>query len=426
MRRLQIIILAGDASSDHAAQRRDEFAMQWPADEPAEFIVHQADRLTDAQLGVIDAAVVTAKNVDELLGMGPLRLQLEDASVPTVLLLGDTSAIALQNGSGTMVDCWTSSTDLIAAKLIGLLHRHGEVRQLRRELAMAERFQGGLQGEIERMHDELQLAAVVQRDFIPRDLPHLHGMEFAVLWRPANYVSGDIYEVLQLDEDHVGVFVADAVGHGVPAALMTMVICRSLVLTRGVGSSVEVVAPSEVLGRLNASLIQRQGRTTRFATAVYATINCRERRLTLAGAGHPPPLLLRQTTAVESLETAGGLLGVFADEQFEEISLDLAEDDRLLLFSDGFEQAFPAGRGDRLVLQRPTRRYLDEFARLIDAPDAHRMTQIIAEQVDRQAGSLHQSDDLTLISVRAGPRSIAALRPCGGRRPNRELPETSR
>jgi serine phosphatase RsbU (regulator of sigma subunit) len=411
MRRLKIIIVAGDASRDHAAARRHEFASQWPVDEPAEFIARPADRLREQEIDEIDAVILVAQHIEDLLTLGPIRLQLEDAGIPVMLLLADSTAMALQIGSGALVDCWSSSTNLIAAKLIGLLHRHREVRQLRRELAMAERFQGGLQGEIERMHDELQLAAVVQRDFIPRDLPHLHGMEFSVLWRPANYVSGDIYEIVQLDEDHVGVFVADAVGHGVPAALMTMVICRSLVLTRSVGTSVEVVPPSEVLGRLNASLIQRQGRTTRFATAVYATINCRERRVTLAGAGHPPPLLLRQTTAVESLETAGGLLGVFADERFEEISVELAEDDRLLLFSDGFEQAFPAGRGDRLVLQRPTRRYLDEFARLIDAPDAHRMTQLITAQVDQQAGSLHQSDDLTLIGIRAGPRTLAASAP---------------
>ena len=175
--------------------------------------------------------------------------------------------------SGALVKPLDEDDRVIAAALCGLLHRQPEVRHLRHEVALARRCHGGLESRISRIQDELQLAAMVQRELLPASLPKVMGLDFGVLWRPAHYVSGDIYDVARLDDDHVGVFIADAVGHGVPAALMTMVICRSLVPKLVSGSSYRLLEPAEVLDRLNHDMIRRQGRSTRFATAAYALID---------------------------------------------------------------------------------------------------------------------------------------------------------
>jgi sigma-B regulation protein RsbU (phosphoserine phosphatase) len=303
---------------------------------------------------------------------------------------------------GTLIELFDRDDQTLCSKLEGMLHRQEAVKRLQTEVSIAHRCHGGLQGEIARMHEELQLAAMVQREFLPRELPHLYGVEFAALWRPAHYVSGDIYDIARLDDDHVGVFIADAVGHGVPAALMTMVICRSLTTKIITGNAYQLIEPAEVLARLNRDMIRRQGRTTRFATAVYAIVNCRSREVRLAGAGHPPPLLLGADGSTRSIEPAGGLLGVFEDETYEQVSFDVAVGDRLLMYSDGFEQAFPKAQADAYERKLPNNRYREEFEQLAAAATPQEMVSTISRRLDDQTGSLHQLDDLTMICMRAG------------------------
>ena len=77
-----------------------------------------------------------------------------------------------------------------------------------------------------RLDEELRLAAKLQQDFLPKQLPQVGPIHFHSLFRPAGYVSGDLYDVMRLDEKRVGFFPVDAVGHGMPAALLTMFIKR--------------------------------------------------------------------------------------------------------------------------------------------------------------------------------------------------------
>ncbi|MCA9292070.1 MAG: serine/threonine-protein phosphatase, partial [Phycisphaerales bacterium] len=288
-----------------------------------------------------------------------------------------------------------------AAMLAGLASRQPEVDELCRDIDMMQRYQGGLGLEMAKLHEELQLAAMVQRDFLPTPLEPLHGVSSDVLWRPANYVSGDIFDLVRLDDDHIGIFLADAVGHGVPAALMTMMIHQSLRTTERLGADRRLLKPSEVLGRLNMEMIRRHAGSSRFATAVYALLDCRSRTLTVAGAGHPPPLLLSADGSVSELDTPGSLLGIFPGEVYDDMSHELAVDDRLLIYSDGFEQAFPNAGHEAYSRRLPTSRYRDEFIRLREAGSAAEMIAELSHRVDQQRGSLHQIDDLTLICVHA-------------------------
>jgi phosphoserine phosphatase RsbU/P len=389
-----------DALADSICRR---LAAAWRAGVPASFHVAgntsalepESVKTTDAVLLIADTQATQSVMLN-LLGM------LEEAGLPVLALMGDDPG---PNNcfefAGAAVERLDAPDDRICAMLHGLLHRQREVKRLRGEVSLSQRFHGGLKGQIAKMHEELQLAAVVQREFLPRELPGMHGVEFAALWRPTNYVSGDIYDVMRLDEDHVGVFIADAVGHGVPAALMTMVICRSLITKEITGNSYRIVPPSEVLARLNAEMIRRQGRTTRFTTAVYAVVNCRSRVLTLAGAGHPPPVRLQADGQSQLLETAGGLLGVFPDESFSQIEVELHADDRVLFYTDGFEQAFPAMAEDQYARRLPSTRYRSEFSLLATYATAGEMVDAIGSRLDDQDGSLHQVDDLTLICLLA-------------------------
>lgn len=406
------MIAAWRGQESVARSLEQRLCTMWCGAEPIEVFKTVTDDLPENDLRQLDAILLVP---DATIGQQhafPLLAAIEDAGVATLAIRTEQAApgdpLEFAQIPSLPAEC---PDETLCALIWGLLLRQRELKQLRTEIVLAQRFHGGLEGEIARIHDELQLAALVQREFLPREMPLLHQVEVAALWRPANYVSGDIYDVMRLDEDHIGVFLADAVGHGVPAALMTMIICRSLHTKVTSGSSYSLVQPSEVLTRLNREMIRRQAQTTRFATATYALVNCRTREITIASAGHPPPILLRDGQPSLPVETVGGLLGVFADEEYHQADLELRAHDRLLFYSDGFEQAFPSAEADTYERRLPSTRYREEFDRLIEASNAQEMVDMLRERVDDQCGSLHQVDDLTLLCLHAAPLTQGAGAP---------------
>ena len=324
------------------------------------------------------------------------------------LSLGVQSQLAAAEAAGTPVlrasalptvaETAPAFHDLVANAAALLLRQSIELqRTIRRERGAAE--------TVRRIDAELAEAARLQREFLPRRLPRHRLLECAVLWRPAWHVSGDTYDAIRLDRDRIGVFIADAVGHGLTAAIVAMGLSRRLQLfderrERG------PLEPAEVLRRLNDELVACRSELIWFATAAYAVFDLRRGEVTVASAGHPPPLLQRSGEAMRPLTTTGGLLGIFPNERFEQRTEILREDDRLLLHSDGFEQAF-------LDLDDPHadphRGYLEAFEALRDCTSATAM----AERIERRISSLRsrpgQSDDLTLLCTRFGSGAVAAV-----------------
>ncbi len=405
MNRWNVIICPLDGQNDVGIRWQKSLTQHWPTDiHPIVTNIMGLEDLNSAEYELIDLVLfIVGQSYDSSLALHALAM-LEEACVPVTSLYTNTPD---ENDvflfAGALLDPVDTQPELLCAKLQGLLHRQSMIRQLRQEVSVAQRFQGGLRGEISRMHEELQLAAMVQREFLPREIPSLHGIDFGVLWRPASYISGDIYDIMRLDEDHIGLFIADAVGHGVPAALMTMVISRSLVTRERSNQSLRILEPWEVMSRLNTEMIRLQGQTTRFATGAYALINCRSRELRLAGAGHPPPLLLSADNEIKQLETQGGLLGIFEDETYNQIEIELAVGDRMLAYSDGFEQAFPLTSEDDYERRLPTMRYKEVFLESASAETPQEMVQILGQRLDDESGSLHQVDDLTFICMHTFP-----------------------
>ncbi|MCC6660835.1 MAG: SpoIIE family protein phosphatase [Phycisphaerales bacterium] len=343
-------------------------------------------------------------------GVPPVTLyQLVDllhrALVPGVILLPSPGpeAAALR-GSGVLVEPWDADPEFLATVLFTLAERQPVVGSLSRELGLAMRQHGGFQGEITRMHDELNLAAAIQSELLPKSLPQPRTLDLGVVFRPVGYVSGDIYDAAQLDDDHLGFFIADAVGHGVPAALMTMVISRSLGMTRVDGGRRTILDPCEAMSRLNAELLRGRRQSPRFGTAAYGVVNTRTHEVRVCGAGHPQPLLVRAGGGVERIETDGPLLGVFPDEEFGQVTLTLRRGETLVLYSDGLETAFSPP--DQEPGLRRVGRHVAEVGELawLDPSRGRTLPQAIEDLsglLDQQAGSLHQVDDITVLALGA-------------------------
>lgn len=320
---------------------------------------------------------------------------------PAVLLMERPEDWRLFQRHGVIFESVHTPAPTLAAMLYALQERQSTVRLLAREVQLAQRCQGGIRSEMDRLHEELHLAAAIQREITSSAVPNLPGLDIAVLYRPVNFVSGDVYSVRDLGEGRAAFFVADAVGHGVPAALLTMVLTSSLI-TSGTDASGKssLLEPAEVLARLNRRLCSSCLGSGRFATAVYGVVDSRSRRVTVAGAGHPHPIVLSANGSRE-VETSGPLLGVFEDGQFDQISLDLDEHDTMLLYTDGLDAAFM--EGERTSAARLRRdQWVARLARAMGESGTARLPRLLTElqhRLDLQAGSLHQCDDVTAVCI---------------------------
>jgi serine phosphatase RsbU (regulator of sigma subunit) len=185
--------------------------------------------------------------------------------------------------------------------------------------------------------EQLKMAGAVQRNFLPDELPNSEKLNFSVIFRPAQWVSGDIYDVTRLDETHVGFYIADAVGHSMPAALLTMFLKQAIVMRQTTGDSYRIFEPAEVIAALNKKMAQQHLTGCLFATCCYCLLDTETMKLSCARAGHPYPLIIRKGSLPTQLEIHGGLLGVFEDAQFGQETIQLEAGDKVMLYSDGAE-----------------------------------------------------------------------------------------
>ena len=153
---------------------------------------------------------------------------------------------------------------------------------------------------VDSVKEQLRLAGLVQRDFLPAQLPNSDELQWAVTFLPAEWVSGDIYDVARIDEQHIGFYIADAVGHSMPAALLTMFIKQALVMRQTVDKNYRIFSPAEVVRNLNLKMAGQKLSGYQFATCCYCLLNVKTRQLTFARAGHPYPILLRQGRAASA------------------------------------------------------------------------------------------------------------------------------
>lgn len=316
--------------------------------------------------------------------------------IPGVILLEDPTDWRLVQRQGVIFESWNADARTLAGMLFALCERQQTVRLLGREVQLALRCQGGIRHEMDRLHEELHLAASIQREFTSSPVPQVPGLDISVLFRPVNFVSGDVYNVRDLGGGKAAFLLADAVGHGVPAALLTMVLTSGL---SSVGEHGNILAPSQVLRTLNARMCDMCLGSGRFATAVYGVIDAVTREVTVAGAGHPMPIVIGQGDSHE-IETSGPLLGVFDAAEFDQATFKLGETESLLLYTDGLEAAFPSTASRDPKEKRG--RWLSDMAKALKGEEGNAGSRMLTElqlMLDSQAGSLHQGDDVTAVCI---------------------------
>ena len=286
------------------------------------------------------------------------------------------------------------SLDEVVGRLSTLARYVPLVRRLERELDHVHRLGGQLNRYFSEIDQEMRLAGRLQRDFLPRQLPDLSGLRCAAMYRPASWVSGDMYDAFRIDEDHVGLFLADAMGHGVAAGLLTMFLRQALIPKHISGQSYTIVSPVDAMASLNQCLVQQNLPNCQFVTAVYAIYNTKKRELWLARGGHPHPLLIHPGGEIEPIRVGGSLLGLpDIPAEFDEARITLHSGDKVILYTDGLEDDFFTADDEQSVPEFSAP--LHEWAGL-GAPE---FVEALGTHLDGKEGSLHPADDITLLAL---------------------------
>ncbi len=284
----------------------------------------------------------------------------------------------------------TALLQTFASQAALALQRAGLVAQLEKQIAALEAAQAEL-AQKERMEHELELARQVQQSVLPTIFPAVPGFRFGAMNAPARQVGGDFYDVIRLDNDHLGLAIADVSDKGMPAALY-MTLTRSLLLAEGRRS----LSPLNALHQVNRLLLEL-GNANMFVTVFYGVVECSSRLMRYARAGHERPLLLRGAAAIE-LGGEGIPLGLFDDETFcpteEQISLE--PNDRLVLYTDGLVDVIdPAGQ---IFDRSPLIRLMTGFA----AHHPGELCTAVFDALEQFQGSSEQTDDMTMLVMEVG------------------------
>jgi serine phosphatase RsbU (regulator of sigma subunit) len=240
----------------------------------------------------------------------------------------------------------------------------------------------------ERLETEVQLARQIQQTFIPETLPRLDGWELAARWKTARQVGGDFYDVFELPEGKLGLFIADVADKGVPAALF-MALTRTLVRAAVIDSD----SPAEAMSRVNDLLIPdtRQGM---FVTAVYAVLDTDAKELTYVNAGHNPPLWVKQNGEVERLTRTAIALGVVGGQAVEQCTIRFESGDNLLLYTDGLTESFNAENtffGENRLLEAIITNSCSSASELLD---------VVEKALLNFVQDMPPADDLTMLVLR--------------------------
>lgn len=187
--------------------------------------------------------------------------------------------------------------------------------------------------EKEKLDQEMRLASKIQRNILPKELPHYPGLGFGALMIPAKQVGGDFYDFIPLDDHKVGIVVGDVCDKGMPAALFMALTYSSLRM-----EALRNDDPGTILRAVNRHLLQIDC-SDMFVTLLYGVFNCESREFFYARAGHPKPLLL--DGRIQSMDVPydfGQAVGIFDPVDIDEERLVVPEGGTLLIYSDGLSE----------------------------------------------------------------------------------------
>jgi len=247
--------------------------------------------------------------------------------------------------------------------------------------------------EKKRLDHDLAIARDIQRILLPAEAPIVNGFEISGVNVPARQVSGDYFDYIKVDDERLGVAIADVSGKGIPASLI-MAICRSVLRSQAIGNP----SPADVLQKVNRQLYP-DIKEDMFISMAYLVLDHVRGGVTLARAGHDAPLLYQQKSqTLTPLKTPGMVVGIDSGDVFDRLTTDvgvsLERNDCILLYTDGITEALD-NEGNEFGLER-TIASVQSSAK----EGAQAIVTRLIDDLRNFVGSTPQNDDITMIAIR--------------------------
>jgi sigma-B regulation protein RsbU (phosphoserine phosphatase) len=230
---------------------------------------------------------------------------------------------------------------------------------------------------------------------LPKAIPRIEGVDLAAFSVPALQIGGDYYDFVRVDDQRLGIAVADVSGKGVPAAIV-MSLCRSLLRVKAPGCA----SPAEVLRMMNRMLSEDLGEDM-FISMLYMVLDTRTRELAVARAGHLPPIVHPGgADAPWLVESRGIAIGMADIETFDsalaEKRATLAPGDTVVAYTDGVTEAQDDGGSEWGVLNLVKTIQITA----IEGGGASGVADNVHQKLLRFTGEAPQHDDMTLVVMR--------------------------
>ena len=364
------------------------------------------------------------KSAWRILTREPFSVVISDWMMPIVSGLELTSRIRAANFShyvytilctsravsSDVVEALDAGADDFLTKPVSMDELRGRIRAAERILKLEQRLadknrdlevaNNNLRTAFERIESDIRAAAWVQENLLPSPQLNALGVKCNWRYRPASYVAGDIFNFFAVDERHVGFYLLDVSGHGVPAAMLSVALSIILSPDAGHGSPLkrynprgqtfDVVKPVEVMTELNKRF---QSMPDKYFTMSYGLLDSETSLLRLAQAGNPNPLMIHSCGQVKALTSGGMPVGLWPSMDLDYIEVPFERGDRLMLYSDGITECTNARNeefgDDRLV------RYLRDSA---DQP-LDTVLDGLEGELESWHGSTRFTDDVSLLAV---------------------------
>ena len=248
--------------------------------------------------------------------------------------------------------------------------------------------------QLKSLKEDLVSAKEIQQSFLPRTFPPFpedsDKLDIYASMEAAKDVGGDFYDFFRIDEDRIALVIADVCGKGIPAALF-MAVSRTIIHSKGM----QGVSAAECLKESNR-LLTNSSTNYMFVTVFYAILNTKTGLVTYSNAGHNSPHIVRADGTIEQLPVDGQfMVGIFAEEEYTDKTLQLEHGDTLVMFTDGVTEAM-----DSTSEVFGTERLNGILRSQESGVGSQEIVETIRAGIAEFVGDAEQSDDITMLVVK--------------------------
>jgi len=237
------------------------------------------------------------------------------------------------------------------------------------------------------LEKELDIAKEIQESFLPTDIPQVGGLDLSARMLTARQVGGDLYDIVQLDDNRLGIMLGDVSGKGVPAALF---MARVVSVFK---SFVKEGGPSEIVKNVNGRLVD-EDTSNLFVTLTFIIFDTEKKIFKYASGGHNPTVFVRPGGEVEMLDVEEGMPLGLIDGEFSEVEKQYEPGSIIVLYTDGVTEAMNV-REEMFGEEK-----LVELCRTLKDRPAEEIVKAIHARVAEFAGKAKQHDDITVLVIK--------------------------